>query len=84
MSVVQAASKGLIWVCGPTVAMFMVCAVAMWKPMIHAPSGYKGQGSYFGSDVDDCRCPVGKEGHRRLLRQPLTLPLKVTAYTGSH
>jgi hypothetical protein len=39
----------------------------MWRPMIHGPKNCKEPISYFGSDIDDRRCTVEKEGQGRLL-----------------
>ena len=46
---------------------FVLSPETMWKSMIHDPTNYKVQGSYFCSDIDDCRYTDEKEGHGRLL-----------------
>lgn len=78
MSVVQAASKGLVLIHGllQLRAMFVVCAVTRKPvgPMSHAPADYEEQGVYFCCDTGDSRYTVVREGHRRLLQQALSSP----------
>lgn len=67
MYTVQNASKGLVWVCAPIVAggndHGLCCHQKPWgSPWIYAPIVSKEQGSYFCSDVVDCRCTIEKEG----------------------
>lgn len=44
------------------------------RTMIHASADYNEKGSYFFSDIDDCRCIVDQKGHGRLLWQSLPPP----------
>ena len=46
----------------------------MWLSVIRAAADHKGQGSYFCSDIHDCRFTIEKEVHRRLLWRPLPPP----------
>ena len=50
--------------------MFLVCATirnCVGKPMVHALTDYKEQGSYFDSDIGDSGCIAEKEEHGRPL-----------------
>jgi hypothetical protein len=76
MSQVWGALEGLVCVRSPLQARgqcswSLLSPGNLWRPMIHATSDFKDQGSYFCSDVGDCRCTVEKEWFESLLWQPL-------------
>lgn len=66
-------------------ALFVFCADltlgTLWRPTIHVPENCKEQMSYFGSDMDDRRCTVEKEGRERFLWQPLPSPQCPSLYS---
>lgn len=69
-SVVQAAFKGLIWVCGPIAAggcVHGLYSVARKHVEALVPTDCKEQGSQLHSDIDDFSCTVEKQGHKELL-----------------
>lgn len=58
------------WSQGPYLSSVLL-PETMWKPIILAPTDCEVQGGYFCCDMDDYRCTVEREGHGRLLWQPL-------------
>ena len=58
MPMVQAASECLVCVGGPTES---ISPETMSKPLTRAPADCEEQGSYYCSNINDCRCIVEKE-----------------------
>lgn len=65
----------------------MLLPETMRKPMIHAPTDCKRQDSYFGHDIDDCRCSQERITWKTSVATPTPsspAPPLITAETGSH
>lgn len=65
MSMVQVASEGFVWVCGPAAAGACLWSLLLpetkWRPMTHAPTNCEEPEGYFYCYINDCRCTVEED-----------------------